>query len=157
MALTRPSENLLNLSQVIEAAYPVESEEPEQVETTFGPAIEFADAVTRSITFTRHWPYPVNTYGAVLELKIAASAAQNNNFRVRVKHRINGGSETTDTFTVSPGNNTNLFTANLTPLISAASLSTDAMLTFTISRLGADGNDSHTGTMRLYQTRLKAV
>lgn len=142
-------------SLIIEVAKGIDLYEPDQVDTSLGPAIEFADAVTRSVTFCRRWPWDI--YGVAVDLVIAADTANAGSFRVRVAYQINGGSATNVDVTVTPGNNTNLYTAALGTIISAAALAAGDLITITLSRLGGDAADTHTGKMRLYQTRMKRV
>jgi hypothetical protein len=139
----------------VEAAVPVTGAEPTQIDGGFGPAVEFANAVTQSVAFTRYWLW--GEYGMAMDLMVAASAAQANAFRVQVGWQVNGGVTTNVPVTVTPGNTTALYTAALGTIVAAADVADGDMLTLTVSRLGGDGADTHTGTMRLYSIRLKRV
>ncbi|WP_374713113.1 hypothetical protein [Symbiobacterium terraclitae] len=139
-------------SLVIEAALPVEGAEPEQVATPRGPAVQFADGSTQSVTFCRRWPFSGSALH--MELVLAASAAHSGAFRIRVAYQVNGGSAVNVDKSVSPGSHTNLYTADLGQIIPAASLPAGALVTITLSRLGADAADTHTGAMLVYHCRL---
>lgn len=139
---------------VIEAANPYPNEEPQQVSTTMGPAIEFGDGATQTVEFNRRWPWTGES--CRVEAVVAADVANAGSFRAQVGYRVNGGAETLVAYTVTPGANTNLYTAVLgAPLIPAASLPQGAMVTFRFRRLGADAADTHTGKMRLHHLRLR--
>lgn len=141
---------------VVESALPVNLYEPEQVETAMGPAIEFVDGSTKSITFTRRWPFGTNV-GLGIEIVVAADVANAGGFRIRVAHQLNGGAATNTDVTVTPGSNTNLYVANLGTLRAAGAIALGDLVTITFSRLGGDAADTHTGKMRLYHVRLKWV
>jgi len=140
----------------IESALPVSGAEPEQVETALGPAIEFINAATKSAAFTFRWPLSTG-HGLGMEIKVAADAGNEGTFLVRVAHQINGGAATNTDATVTPGNNTNLFTADLGTLRAAGTLANGDLVTVTLSRVGADGADTHTGKLRLYHSRMKWI
>lgn len=138
---------------VIEAAMPVENEEPEQVLTSKGPAIEFAKGVTQSVQFCRRWPF--SNKALHMELVLSASAASSGAFHLRVGWQVNGGTKRNVTVSVAPGSHTNLYIANLGEVIPAASLPAGALVTITLSRVGADSADTHTGALLLHHCRLK--
>ncbi|MBY6274531.1 MAG: hypothetical protein CW346_20575, partial [Bacillaceae bacterium] len=82
------------------------------------------------------------------------STAHSGAFRIRVAYQVNGGSAVNVDKSVTPGSHTNLYTANLGQIISAGSLPAGALVTITLSRLGADAADTHTGAMQLHAVRL---
>jgi len=140
-------------SLVIEAALPVEGAEPEQVLTAAGPAVQFAPGATQSVTFCRRWPFSGSALH--MELVLAASAAHSGAFRIRVAYQVNGGSAVNVDKNVTPGSHTNLYTADLGQIIPAASLPAGALVTLTLSRLGADAADTHPGALLIHHCRLK--
>lgn len=142
-------------SLIVETALPVANAEPEQVQTTMGPAIEFVDAATKSITWNRRWPF--SSGACHMDLVVAADVANAGGFRLRVAWQVNGGAVTNVDVTVTPGSNTTLYTAELGQIVPAASLAAGAIVTITLSRLGADAADTHTGRLRLYHTRMRGV
>lgn len=138
---------------VVEAALPVEDAEPEQVQTAFGPAVQFAPDKTQAVTFCRRWPF--NGRALAMEVVLSASTASGGAFVVQVDWQVNGGTISTVKRTVTPGSTTNLYTADLGQIIPAASLPAGALVTFTLSRLGADEADTHPGNLLIYHCRLK--
>lgn len=138
---------------VVEAVLPVEGAEPEQVQTTAGPAVQFAADKNQAVTFCRRWPFAGEALH--MELVVAASEADLGTFRVLVGYRINGGTITNVVKAVTPGATTGLYVADLGEIIPAASLPTGALMTITLSRIGSDAADTHPGAMLVYQCRLK--
>lgn len=152
---TASYDNATEDALVVESVLPVDLEEPDQVQTSKGPAVEFANSVTKSVIFTRRWPWAGKALK--VELVIAADAANAGTFRIRVSYRVNGGTESSVNANVTPGANNNFYTADLGQIIAAGSLPQGATVTLKISRLGADANDTHTGKMQLYHLRLRKV
>lgn len=140
-------------SLVVESALPVALEEPDQVQTGMGPAVEFADTVTRSVIFNRRWPW--GNKGMSLEFAVAADVANAGSFRVRVAYQINGAAAVNVDFTLTPGSNTALYQVDPGQIIAPGGIAAGALLTVKLSRLGADAADTHTGKMRLYHLRMK--
>lgn len=138
---------------VVEAVLPVEGAEPEQVLTAAGPAVQFSPGATQSVTFCRRWPFIDEALS--LELVLAADLADAGSFVVQVGWQVNGGAVTNVTRTVTPGAHTDLYTADLGEIIPAASLPAGAMVTLTLSRLGADAADTHPGALLVYHCRVK--
>lgn len=137
---------------VVEAALPVEDAEPEQVQTSAGPAIQFAAGEDQAIMFSRYWPFSSALH---MELLLSASEVGAGTFAVQIKWQVNGGNATTVARSVTPGANTNLHTVDLGEIIPAASLPAGALITITLTRLGTDDADTHTGAMQIHQCRLK--
>jgi hypothetical protein len=140
-------------SMVVEAVLPVLGAEPTQTLTSKGPAVQFDNGVTQSVTWCRRFPFGTNA--VKLELMLAADVANAGSFRIRSAWQVNGGVATNVDVTVTPGNNTNLYTADLGIIVPDASVASGDLVTFTLSRLGADVADTHTGKMLVYHTRLK--
>lgn len=138
---------------VVEAVLPVEGAEPEQVLTAAGPAVQFSPGATQSVTFCRRWPF--SGQALAMELVLAADKADAGVFAVQVGWQVNGGAFNTVTRTIAPGVHTNLYVADLGQIIPAASLPAGALVTLTLSRLGADAADTHPGALLVYHCRLK--
>lgn len=138
---------------VVEAVLPVEGAEPEQVITAAGPAVQFAAGEDQSVMFCRRWPFIDEALS--LELVLAADLADAGSFVVQVGWQVNGGAVTNVTRTVTPGAHTDLYTADLGEIIPAASLPAGAMVTLTLSRLGADAADTHPGALLVYHCRVQ--
>lgn len=138
---------------VVEAVLPVEGAEPEQVITAAGPAVQFAAGENQSVMFCRRWPFIDEALS--VELVLAADQADAGAFVVQVGWQVNGGAVTNVTRTVTPGAHTDLYTADLGEIIPAASLPAGAMVTITLSRLGADAADTHPGDLLIYHCRLR--
>lgn len=138
---------------VVEAVLPVEGAEPEQVLTPAGPAVQFAKGATQSVTCCRRWPFAGQALA--MELVLAASAANSGAFRLRIGYQVNGGTVTNVVRSVTPGSHTNLYVADLGQIIPAAYLPAGALVTLTLSRLGADAADTHPGNLLVYHCRLR--
>lgn len=149
------SAQLLEDGITISALSPVAGAEITAAVGVGGPAAEFADGATQSGTESIVWP--IDGKGLKAVAKYSMDTANAGSVRLQVGYSINGAAVTNVAMTVTPGADTIVHTADLGTIIAAGSLHAGDLLAITISRLGADALDTHTGKFRLYHLQIQKV